>query len=165
MGRWGRLDLVLANAGMNGTWAPLDELSPEEWDATVRTNLTGTFLTLRFAVPHLKRAGGGSVVITSSVNGTRVFSNAGAVAYSTTKAAQVALAQMAALELASHQIRVNVICPGLIRSNIESTTHERHLGGLLPRADYPDGKVPLTGGKAGSPEAVAERLGCFARAA
>jgi NAD(P)-dependent dehydrogenase (short-subunit alcohol dehydrogenase family) len=99
---YGRLDVVLANAGINGVWAPIDELQPEEWDRTINTNLRGAFLTLRFAVPHLKRAGGGTVVITSSINGTRTFSSAGATAYACTKAAQVALAQMAALELARH---------------------------------------------------------------
>ena len=72
--KWGRLDIVFANAGINGVWAPLDELKPEEWDRTIAVNLRGAFLTLHYAVPHLKREGG-SVIITSSINGTRVFSN------------------------------------------------------------------------------------------
>lgn len=91
---WQRLDIVFANAGINGVWAPLDALEPAEWERTIRTNLTGTFLTLRYAVPHLKTAGG-AIVITSSVNGTRIFSNTGATAYSCSKAGQVALAKMA----------------------------------------------------------------------
>ena len=106
------LDIVFANAGINGVWAPIDELQPEEWDRTINTNLRGTYLTLHYAVPHLKRAGGGSIVITASINGTRTFTSAGATAYSSTKAAQVAMAQMLALELGQHRIRVNVICPG-----------------------------------------------------
>src|SRR3712207_6012536 len=61
---FGRLDIVFANAGINGVWAPIDELRPEEWDRTINTNLRGTYLTLHFAVPHLKQAGGGSVIIT-----------------------------------------------------------------------------------------------------
>lgn len=65
VGRFGRLDLVHANAGINGVWAPIDELQPEEWDRTINTNLRGTYLTLHFAVPHLKRAGGGAIVITA----------------------------------------------------------------------------------------------------
>lgn len=152
---WGRLDIVLANAGVNGVWAPIDEITPEEWSKTIAINLTGTFLTLHYAVPHLKRQGG-SVVITASVNGTRVFSNAGATAYSCTKAGQVALAQMAALELAPHKIRVNVICPGAIESEIEASTEKRDTEGLLTPARYPQGKVPLTGGAPGSAEQVAE---------
>nr|MBA2276883.1 SDR family oxidoreductase [Chloroflexia bacterium] len=88
-GAWGRLDLVVANAGANGVWAALDALTVAEWEQTLRTNLTGTFLTLRAALPLLRRRGG-AVVVTSSVNGTRNFSNTGATAYATSKAAQVA---------------------------------------------------------------------------
>ncbi|HOJ23568.1 MAG TPA: SDR family NAD(P)-dependent oxidoreductase, partial [Armatimonadota bacterium] len=51
--RWGRLDIVFANAGINGVWAPLDALSPEEWNRTLSINLTGTFLTVKYAVPYL----------------------------------------------------------------------------------------------------------------
>ena len=73
---FGTIDLVFANAGINGVWAPLDELEPDEWDRTLNTNLKGTYLTVKYAVPYLKTRGG-AVVITSSVNGTRVFSNTG----------------------------------------------------------------------------------------
>ena len=52
--RWGRLDIVVANAGINGVWAALEALDPAEWDRTIRINLTGTFLTVKNAVPHLK---------------------------------------------------------------------------------------------------------------
>src|SRR5690606_1621149 len=48
---WGRLDIVVANAGINGVWAPVDEIEPEEWDATLDVNLKGTFLTVRACVP------------------------------------------------------------------------------------------------------------------
>lgn len=63
-------------------------------------NLTGTFLTVKYATPYLKRQGG-SVIITSSVQGTRMFSNAGVSAYVTSKAGQVAFTKMVALELAN----------------------------------------------------------------
>lgn len=152
----GRLDIVVANAGVNGTWAPVDELTLEEWNHTVGINLTGTFLTLRTAIPHLKRAGAGSIVIVASVNGTRVFSNAGATAYSCTKAAQVALAKMSALELAPHRIRVNVVCPGWIETNIEVSTVKRHTEHLLTPVEFPEGKIPLTHGTPGRAEDVAE---------
>ena len=55
--QFGRLDIVFANAGINGVMAPLEELEPEEWDRTLAVNLKGTFLTNRCAVPHLKRHG------------------------------------------------------------------------------------------------------------
>jgi NAD(P)-dependent dehydrogenase (short-subunit alcohol dehydrogenase family) len=52
--QWGRIDIVFANAGINGVWAPLEELEPEEWDRTLNINLKGTFLTVKYAVPYLK---------------------------------------------------------------------------------------------------------------
>src|SRR5690606_8927608 len=110
---FGRLDIVFANAGINGTWAPIEDLSVADWDHTNAINLRGTFLTLHHTIPLMK-ARGGSIIITSSINGTRTFTSAGASAYATTKAGQLAFAKMAALELAKHRIRVNAICPGAI---------------------------------------------------
>jgi NAD(P)-dependent dehydrogenase (short-subunit alcohol dehydrogenase family) len=152
---WGRLDVVFANAGINGVWAPLEELAPEEWDRTLATNLRGTFLTVKYAVPHLKKQGG-SIIVTSSINGTRVFSNTGATAYSTSKAGQVALTKMIALELAKHRVRANVICPGAIETEIEESTEKRDLARVEEPAEYPAGEVPLTDGKPGTAEQVAE---------
>lgn len=155
--RWGRLDVVLANAGINGVWAPVDEIAPEEWEKTIAINLNGTFFTIRAAVPHLKERGG-SIIVTSSVNGTRMFSNAGASAYSSTKAAQVALAQMLAVELAKHRIRVNVICPGAIETEIEESTEKRDLEEAREPVEYPEGEIPLTDGKPGSANQVAKLI-------
>ena len=152
---WGRLDVVVANAGINGVWAPLDELEPEEWDRTLATNLRGTFLTVKYAVPHLKKRGG-SVIVTSSINGTRVFSNTGATAYSTSKAGQVAFTKMIALELAKHRVRANVICPGAIETEIEESTEKRDLEREEEPAEFPAGEIPLTDGKPGTAEQVAE---------
>lgn len=140
--RWGRLDVVFANAGINGVWAPLEELKPEEWEETVSINLTGTFLTVKYAVPHLKERGG-SVIITSSVNGTRIFSNTGATAYSCTKAAQVAFAKMTALELAPWKVRVNVICPGDIDTSIDENTELRDVDEVRTPVEFPEGDQPL----------------------
>ena len=153
---YGRLDIVVANAGINGVWAPIDELAPEEWDRTVAINLRGTFLTLRYAVPQLKRAGGGSVVIVSSINGTRTFTTAGASAYSCSKAAQLALGQMAAVELGKHGIRVNVVCPGAIETEIGDNTQTRNTEAAEVPAEYPAGDIPLTGHRPGRAEDVAE---------
>lgn len=153
--QWGRLDIVFANAGINGVWAPLEELEPEEWDKTININLKGTYLTVKYAVPYLKKQGG-SVIITSSVNGTRVFSNTGATAYSCTKAAQVAFAKMVALELAKDRIRVNVICPGGIETNIDENTQQRALDKVREPVSFPQGSIPLTDGKPGSSEQVAQ---------
>jgi NAD(P)-dependent dehydrogenase (short-subunit alcohol dehydrogenase family) len=152
---YGRLDIVFANAGINGVWAPIDELQPQEWDRTINTNLRGTYLTLHHSVPHLKKAGG-SIVITASINGSRTFTSAGATAYSATKAAQVAMAQMLAVELAKHKIRVNVVCPGKIDTEISDNTEKRDTQEAEVLAEYPAGPIPLTGQEPGTSEEVAE---------
>lgn len=151
----GRLDVVFANAGINGITAPIEEMKPEEWRETIDNNLTGTFLTIKYAVPHLKKQGG-AIVITASINGTRYFSNPGATAYSTSKAGQVAFAQTAALELAKHKIRVNVVCPGAIETNIQDNQVKRDIEKEREPVETPEGDVPLTDGAKGKPEQVAE---------
>lgn len=153
---WRRLDIVFANAGINGVWASLEKLRPEEWDKTIAVNLRGTFLTVKFALPLLKRRGG-SIILTSSVQGTRIFSNSGASAYATSKAGQVAFGRMCALELAAHHIRVNTICPGAIRTHIgEHTTVRDSAQQLHLPVKFPRGTVPLTTGQPGSADQIAE---------
>ncbi len=158
---WGRIDFVFANAGINGVWAPLEELEPEEWDKTLNINLKGTFLTVKYAVPYLKKRGG-SVIVTSSVNGTRMFSNTGATAYSSSKAAQVAFTKMVALELAKYKVRVNVICPGAIETNIQESTEVRDVEDEKEPAEYPEGTIPLTRGRPGKASQVAELVAFLA---
>lgn len=153
--RFGRLDIVVANAGINGVWAPIEELYPDEWDQTLNVNLKGTYLTLHFCVPHLKRAGAGSIIIMSSVNGTRTFSNAGSSAYSASKAAQVALMKVMALELGRHQIRVNAVCPGAIHTHIDETTTKRDTDKIGLRVEFPDG-IPAVNKGQGEPADVAD---------
>jgi NAD(P)-dependent dehydrogenase (short-subunit alcohol dehydrogenase family) len=153
--RWGRLDIVFANAGINGLWAPIEQISPDDWNKTISINLSGTFYTIKYAVPFLKKQGG-SVIVTSSVNGTRMFSNTGATAYATTKAGQVALTKMLALELADEGVRVNVICPGAIETQIDENTNRQDLEHIRPPVEFPEGQVPLTRGKPGTSEQVAQ---------
>src|SRR5918912_4218815 len=145
--QFGRLDILFANAGINGVWTPIEELQPDEWDRTLDINLKGTYLTVHFAVPHLKQAGGGSIIITSSVNGTRTFSNPGASAYSSSKAGQVAFMKMIAMELGRHNIRCNAICPGAIETNIDERTEQRHTEQIGIAVELPQGNPALDEGK------------------
>jgi len=154
---WEHLDIVVANAGINGVWAALDNLAVEEWDRTLAVNLRGTFLTVKLALPLMK-ARGASVAIVSSVNGTRMFSNSGATAYATSKAGQVAFAKMIALELAKDRIRVNAVCPGAIETNIDDSTERRDLDGLHLPVEFPDGDVPLNKGNPGTAGQVAQLI-------
>lgn len=153
--RWGRLDCLFANAGINGVWAPIEDLGVDEWRRTLDVNLTGTFVTIKYAVPLLKQQGG-AIVVTASVNGTRLFSNSGLTAYAASKAGQVALAKMLALELARDRIRVNVICPGYTLTSIAENTERRNLEGLRPAVQYPEGHIPLTGGQPATPDQIAD---------
>lgn len=132
--KWGCLDIVFANAGINGAMAPIETMEMDDWDQTLHINLRGTFATVKYAIPHLKN-NGGSILINSSINGNRVFSNIGFSAYSTTKAGQVAFMKMAALELAQYKIRVNAICPGAITTNIDDNTY--------PSEDLREVQIPV----------------------
>ena len=155
---WRRLDIVFANAGINGTRAPVDELTPEEWDETLDVNLKGTFLTVCACTPLLKRSGGGSIILTSSVVGNRMFSQTGATAYAASKAGQVAFGRLIALELAKFRIRVNTICPGIFQSNIMTATRSRHTRYLRLPVVLPKGGVPLTGGHPAKADQIARAV-------
>jgi NAD(P)-dependent dehydrogenase (short-subunit alcohol dehydrogenase family) len=85
-----------------------------------------------------------------------MFSNTGATAYAASKAAQVALTKMLAVELGRQKIRVNVVCPGAIETRIDDNTELRNLEGVKPRVEYPEGSIPLTGGAPGRSSDVAE---------
>ena len=158
----GRLDIVVANAGINGTWAPIDELRPEEFDRTISVNLRGTYLTLHCAVPRMKRSGGGAIVVVSSINGTRTFTSPGATAYSATKAAQLAMVQQLALELGDDHIRINAVCPGAISTSIDDSTEIRGRADAEVPVHFPQGDIPLTGGKPGEADDVAEVIAFLA---
>src|SRR5690606_34892137 len=118
-------------------------------------NLNGTFFTIKYSAPHLKKRGG-SVIVCSSVNGTRMFSNTGATAYACSKAAQAAMVKMLAVELGRDKVRVNVICPGAIETNIDENTEQRELEHIQQPVKYPEGAIPLTRKQPGTAAEVAE---------
>ncbi|MFA9559701.1 SDR family oxidoreductase [Evansella sp. AB-rgal1] len=152
---WGNLHIVFANAGIAGALSPIETMDMEEWDKTINTNLRGTFATVKYSIPYLKK-NGGCIVINSSVSGNRVFSQAGFSAYSTSKAGEVAFMKMAALELAKYKIRVNAICPGGIKTNIGASIHKSSdLDEVAIPVEYPEGDQPLEH-RPGSPEQVAD---------
>lgn len=158
VGAFGRLDVVVANAGVNGVWAPIEDLTPAEWDETIAINLRGTYLTLHLTVPYLKQAGEGAIVIVSSINGTRTFTTPGATAYSATKAAQVAMAQQLALELGKARIRVNAVCPGSIETSIDENTEHRGASEAGVPVVWPEGDIPVSHGKPGTANEVADAI-------
>src|SRR4051794_32379083 len=110
----GGLSMVFNNAG-TGNLMPLHDYPAEEWDRLVRINLSGVFHGFRAALPLLLEGGGGAIVSTASISGTRPSPGEGP--YSASKAAVIALTASAALEYAP-AIRVNAVSPGMIRSKL-----------------------------------------------
>lgn len=151
------LDIVHANAGINGVWAPIEDMSVAEWDQVHGINLRGTFLTVHYAIPLMKRAGG-SIIVTASITGTTTFSLAGTSAYGATKMGQISFTKAAALELARYKIRVNAVCPGGTNTQIGQRTTLRNLEGIRFPIEYPEGRVPLRDGHSGEPEDIAEAV-------
>jgi NAD(P)-dependent dehydrogenase (short-subunit alcohol dehydrogenase family) len=152
---FGGLHVVFANAGINGMQCPIEEMTLDEWYATINTNLTGTFLTVKHSIQYLREAGGGSVIVTSSINGSRLFGLPGYACYSTSKAGQVAFTKMAAIELARWGVRVNVILPGGVRTNIRERTYRRNVEPITYPVRLPTSFPPLYGRPA-SPEEIAK---------
>lgn len=155
---FGGLHIVVANAGVNGAWAPIDDLAPAEWDETIAINLRGTYLTLHLTVPLLKQAGEGAIVVVSSINGTRTFTTPGATAYAATKAAQVAMVQQLALELGKARIRINAVCPGAIETDIDDNTEQRGAEEAGIPVVWPEGDIPVSQGKPGTADEVADAI-------
>jgi len=106
----GGITIMFNNAGVGGQ-APLHKWAPEEWDHLLAVNLTGVYLGFRAAVPHIRAAGGGSIVSTASISGTRPA--AGEAPYAAAKAGVAAITASAALEYGPG-IRVNSVSPGMI---------------------------------------------------
>ena len=110
--RWGRLDVLVNNAGIAGPTAKVEDTSLTEWNQTIAVNLTGPFLCTRRAVPLLKAAGGGSIVNLSSAAGRLGFPLR--TPYSASKFGVIGLTETWAMELGPSHIRVNAILPGIV---------------------------------------------------
>lgn len=110
--RYGRLDIVVQNAGIY-PWTLIEDTSPEEWDAVTSVNLKGAFLAARAALPHMRAQGTGRLLFTSSITGNHVTSP-GHGHYSATKAGINGFIKAAALEFSGYGITVNGVEPGNI---------------------------------------------------
>jgi NAD(P)-dependent dehydrogenase (short-subunit alcohol dehydrogenase family) len=109
---WGKLDILINNAGIVGTMKPPDTEDVADWQQMVDINQKGVFLGIQACIPAMRRAGKGSIVNTSSMNG--IVGSPGYFSYQASKGAVRMMTKSAALTYASENIRVNSVCPGLV---------------------------------------------------
>ena len=145
--RFGRLDILVNNAGLV-TEAPLTETTEEDWDRTIALNLKGPFLGCKYAIPAMRRAGGGSIVNIGSINS--FVASPLEVAYCAAKGGLVMVTKCAALGYAADKIRVNAVCPGWIQTPSFDTYVAKH--GLAEMQAMAQAVQPLGLGR---PEQVA----------
>lgn len=121
----GRLDIIVANAGIGNGGQTLDKTAQHDWDDMIGINLSGVWKTVKAAVPHLISGGqGGSIVLTSSVGGLKAYPNTGH--YIAAKHGVIGLMRTFAVELGQHFIRVNAVCPTNVNTPMfmnEGTMH------------------------------------------
>jgi NAD(P)-dependent dehydrogenase (short-subunit alcohol dehydrogenase family) len=148
---FGRLDLLYNNAGVDSRGSVADA-TEDDWDRCFAVNVKGTFLCSKAAIPHLRDAGGGAIVNQGSVAGLVAVPNF--AAYCAAKGAVVSLTRSMAIDLASHRIRVNAICPGTVFTPLmEPMLRARGDGDLDAGLAKTLVKYPI--GRLGTPEEIA----------
>ncbi|MBT2507811.1 SDR family oxidoreductase [Streptomyces sp. ISL-98] len=156
---YGRVDGLVLNAG-TGRSGAVGDLSIEDWDVVMRTNLTGPFHLLRSALPHLLKARG-SVVAVASVSALR--NGVGNAAYATSKAALLQLCRSLAVDYGQHGLRANTVCPSWVRTEMA----DRRMARFAEEAGLGDGEIDaaydeatrlLPARRPGEPQEVAEAI-------
>jgi NAD(P)-dependent dehydrogenase (short-subunit alcohol dehydrogenase family) len=155
--RFGRIDVIFANAGISGGFAGLFDQSAEDWANLLRINLIGAFLAIKYGSKAMLDQGtAGAIVCTASVAGLRA--GAGGAAYSASKAGVINLVQNSAQQLSGSGIRVNAVCPGLIETGMTQSVYDN------ARAKGREGQIgqlnPLRRG--GEPEEIAAAVAFLA---
>lgn len=147
---YGRLDCAFNNAGIEGTMAPTADCTEENWDRVIAVNLKGVWLCMKYEIPEMLKRGNGAIVNTASFLG--LVGLQGAPAYCTSKGGVIQLTRTAALEYATKGIRINAVCPGVIRTPML----ERVTGGKPEFEALFTAREPV--GRMGAPGEVAEAV-------
>jgi 3-oxoacyl-[acyl-carrier protein] reductase len=145
--RWGKLDVVVNNAGY-GCSGTLEAIDEADWDRAFAVHVKGAFHVCRAAIPWLEKSAGGVIVNTSSVAALRGLN--GAIAYGCVKATLLQFTRCLAWELADRNIRVNAICPGIVRTDFHAKMSQEQKQHNL------DNRIPLH--KEGEPEQIAHAV-------
>lgn len=147
---YGRLDAALNNAGIQTPQRPMAEITDEEFDRTVAVDLKGVWNCMRYEIRQMLRQGGGAIVNTSSQGGVTGFP--GQAAYIACKHAVIGLTRTAAIDYAAQNVRINAVCPGVIRTPMAEDLLRRNpaLETELVR-DIPAGRL-------GRPEEIANAV-------
>jgi NAD(P)-dependent dehydrogenase (short-subunit alcohol dehydrogenase family) len=155
--RWGRIDILYNNAGI-GTGGPVTQVSEEEWDRLIDINLKGVFLGCKHAIPEMLKTGGGAIVNTASDAGLR--GSAWLSTYCASKGGVVLLTKSLAVEWAQQGIRVNCVCPGVIRTPILDPfiKQAQEAFGTTPDATWERLAAVHPIGRVGEPEEVARAV-------
>lgn len=148
--RFGRIDCLFNNAGIEGQQAPTADATLENWERVIAVNLSGVFYGMKYAIPALLRAGGGTIVNNASVAGLVGFAQS--AAYTASKGGVVQLTRSAALEYATQGIRVNCVCPGVI----DTPMVERVIAGNPAVREALSSMQPV--GRMGQPEEIADAV-------
>lgn len=148
---YGRVDCAFNNAGIEGRIAPTAKCEEEDWERTIAINLTGVWLCMKYEILEMLKQGGGCIVNTASVAGMVGFQ--GFAPYCASKGGVIQLTRTAALEYAKQGIRVNAVCPGVIRTPMVERLMDS-------RPEYSEANLtagePV--GRLGKPEEIAEAV-------
>jgi NAD(P)-dependent dehydrogenase (short-subunit alcohol dehydrogenase family) len=150
--RYGRLDYAVNNAGIEGSIVPMIDYTEDDWDAIIAINLKGVWLCMKAEVLQMQQNGGGAIVNVASIGGLIGFPRMGP--YVATKHGIIGLTKTAALEYAAHNIRVNVLCPGLIDTPMADRFVEGMHAGGIDAEQILMSLAPIK--RRGTPEEIAE---------
>ena len=145
LSRFGRIDLLAANAGIEGAMCDFGDLTAAQWDRIMAVNVRGAFLTVRACIPTMRGQHSGAIVLTASNYG--LVATPHTTAYCTSKGAVAALGRALAVELVPDGIRVNCVCPG----NVDTPMFDR---ALAMQVDHP-AQVKAASGRMAKPQEIA----------
>ena len=148
--KFGKIDILINNAGIFPRIKQLHEISETEWNEVLDVNLSGQFRFTKFAIPYLQKTSG-TIVNVSSDAGLKAYEGFNADAYSATKAALVVLTKCWALDYSKYKIRVNCVCPGVVDTDMTKPFLKTEKDREFMDNDHPIGRI-------GTPEEVAKSI-------